>query len=102
MAGCRGAIDGPWIECAGCGARLTQPDETGRAVTQEADAPELQKRLTLLREEMRSRFDASIYLSVQNGRARLLFPDGAFVVVKEGKAVRIWPGYHIRQEDPDA
>lgn len=67
----------------------------------EASAEELQARLDELREIARERPDASIYLSVKNGRARVAFPGGSFEIVGEGEALRIWPSYCYRGE-PDA
>lgn len=64
----------------------------------EASAEEMQKRLDELRAIARERPDASIYLSVKNGRARLVFPGGGFEIVGEGESLRIWPTYAYREE----
>lgn len=43
--------------------------------------------------------EASLYISVKHGRARIAYPDGAFEILKEGEAVRIWPHY-LRSPHP--
>lgn len=73
--------------CADCAVAL---------IGQERDIA--QRQLGEMREITRERPDASIYLSVKNGRARVAFPGGGFKIVDEGKAIRIWPHYRLREE----
>lgn len=64
----------------------------------EASAEVLQQRLDELREIVRDRPDGSVYVDVRNGKARLVFPDGGMIEVREGEAVRVWPNYIVRRE----
>lgn len=76
----------------------------------QSDGPEDWDRERLIRtvqtqrEMLNDRPDRSsaIYVSVYNGRARVLLPNGGMEIVTEGNGLHIWPGIYLTRVEKDA